>query len=53
MCNVYISEKIDVLQLRATLPRHFQLQLTDLTFQNRSEVDHLEKFTKGCVVVKL
>jgi predicted unusual protein kinase regulating ubiquinone biosynthesis (AarF/ABC1/UbiB family) len=47
MCNVYISEKIDVLQLRATLPRHFQLQLTDLTFQEPIGSGSFGKVYKG------
>lgn len=47
MCNVLISEKIDVLQLRATLPRHFQLQLTDLTFQEPIGSGSFGKVYKG------
>lgn len=40
-------EKIDVLQLRATLPRHFQLQLTDLTFQEPIGSGSFGKVYKG------
>ncbi|CAG2246792.1 TNNI3K [Mytilus edulis] len=40
-------EKIDVLQLRAELPRHFQLQLTDLTFQEPIGSGSFGKVYKG------
>ena len=42
-----LVEKIDVLQLRSALPRHFQLQITDLDFQEPIGSGSFGKVYKG------
>lgn len=44
---LFFTEKIDVLQLRSSLPRYFQLQITDLDFQEPIGSGSFGKVYKG------
>ena len=43
----FISEKIDVLHLRSTLPSHYQLDISDIEFQETIGSGSFGKVYKG------